>query len=113
MDRDLLKKRAVRFLPVSFISMGAAILVCGLVGMITGRGFGEAILYIALPMMSGGMGAGVVPLSGIYASALGTDSAFDCINNDSGICHWQCPCYHHSCYAGKTRLIQAISERKR
>jgi malate:Na+ symporter len=75
MDRDLLKKAAVRFLPVSFLSMGAAILVCGLVGMITGRGFGESILYIALPMMSGGMGAGVVPLSGIYASALGTDSA--------------------------------------
>ena len=75
MDRELLKKAAVRFLPVSFISMAAAILVCGLVGMLTGRGFGESILYIALPMMSGGMGAGVVPLSGIYASALGTDSA--------------------------------------
>jgi len=75
MDRELLKKAAVRFLPVSFISMAAAILVCGLVGMLSGRGFGDSILYIALPMMSGGMGAGVVPLSGIYASALGTDSA--------------------------------------
>lgn len=56
MDRDLLKKASVRFLPISFISMACAILMSGVAGMITGRGFGEAILYVALPMMSGGMG---------------------------------------------------------
>ncbi|MGI6109993.1 MAG: 2-hydroxycarboxylate transporter family protein [Eubacteriaceae bacterium] len=75
MSRDLLKKAAVRFLPVSFLSMAVAILAAGLMGIVTGRGFGETILYIAMPMMSGGMGAGVIPLSGIYANALGTDSA--------------------------------------
>lgn len=75
MDRNLLKKASLRFLPISFISMACAVLMCGVAGMITGRGFGESILYIALPMMSGGMGAGVVPLSGIYANAMGTDSA--------------------------------------
>ncbi len=75
MSRNLLKKAAVRFLPVSFISMACAILMAGVAGMITGRGFGESILYIALPMMSGGMGAGVIPLSGIYASATGAESA--------------------------------------
>lgn len=75
MNRELLKKAAVRFLPVSFISMAAAILAGGLAGMLTGRGFREAILYIAMPMMSGGMGAGVIPLSGIYANATGADSA--------------------------------------
>lgn len=75
MHRDLLKKAAVRFLPISFLSMACAILMAGLMGIITGRGFGQTILYIALPMMSGGMGAGVIPLSGIYAGATGADSA--------------------------------------
>ena len=55
MNRDLLKKAAVRFLPISFLSMACAILMAGLMGIITGRGFGQTILYIALPMMSGGM----------------------------------------------------------
>lgn len=75
MNRDFLKKAAVRFLPISFLSMACAILMAGLMGIITGRGFGQTILYIALPMMSGGMGAGVIPLSGIYAGATGADSA--------------------------------------
>lgn len=75
MNRDLLKKAAIRFLPVSFLSMACAILMAGLMGIITGYGFGETILYIAMPMMSGGMGAGVIPLSGIYANATGLDSA--------------------------------------
>ena len=75
MNRDLLKKAAVRFLPISFLSMACAILMAGLMGIITGRGFGQTILYIALPMMSGGMGAGVIPLSGIYAGATGAESA--------------------------------------
>lgn len=75
MNRDLLKKAAVRFLPISFLSMACVILMAGLMGIITGRGFGQTIPYIALPMMSGGMGAGVIPLSGIYAGATGADSA--------------------------------------
>lgn len=75
MNRDLLKKSAIRFLPVSFLSMACAVLAGGLVGLLTGRGFGESILYIALPMMSGGMGAGVAPLSEIYANATGLPQA--------------------------------------
>ena len=75
MDRKLLQRAAVRFLPVSFISMFCAILAGGVAGMLTGRGMADAILYVALPMMSGGMGAGVIPLSGIYANATGMESA--------------------------------------
>lgn len=75
MNRNLLKKSAIRFLPVSFLSMACAVLAGGLVGLLTGRGFGESILYIALPMMSGGMGAGVAPLSEIYANATGIPQA--------------------------------------
>ncbi len=75
MNRTLLKKAAVRFLPVSFISMACAMLMGGVAGMMTGRGFNESILYIAMPMMSGGMGAGVTPLSQIYANATGMEQA--------------------------------------
>lgn len=75
MDQELLKKAAVRFLPVSFLSMAVAALMAGIVGILTGQGFRETVLYIAMPMMSGGMGAGVVPLSNIYADALGLDKA--------------------------------------
>ncbi len=75
MNRDLLKKAAIRFLPVSFLSMACAMVMGGVAGMVTGRGFNDSILYIAMPMMSGGMGAGVTPLSQIYANATGLDQA--------------------------------------
>ena len=75
MNRTLLKKAAVRFLPVSFISMACAMLMGGVAGMLSGRGFNESILYIAMPMMSGGMGAGVTPLSQIYSNATGMEQA--------------------------------------
>ena len=75
MDRTLLLKAAVRVLPVALCAMTVAILSVGIVGMLVGYGFVDAIMYIAIPMMGGGMGAGVVPLSGMYASALNADSA--------------------------------------
>ncbi|WP_124067651.1 2-hydroxycarboxylate transporter family protein [Clostridium sp. E02] len=75
MDRSLLLKAAVRFLPVALCAMSLAIVMVGIVGGLTGYGFVDAIMYIAIPMMGGGMGAGVVPLSGMYAEALHVDSA--------------------------------------
>lgn len=75
MDRNLLKKATARFLPVSFLSMACAMLMGGAAGMVSGYGFRESILYIAMPMMSGGMGAGVTPLSEIYAQATGLEQA--------------------------------------
>lgn len=75
MDRSLLLKAAVRFLPVALCAMTMAILSVGAVGALVGYGFVDAIMYVAIPMMGGGMGAGVVPLSGMYAEALHTDSA--------------------------------------
>jgi malate:Na+ symporter len=70
MSRELLLKAAVRFLPVALCAMTCAILLVGLVGWISGYGFVEAIMFLAVPMMGGGMGAGVVPLSGMYAEVL-------------------------------------------
>ena len=75
MDRSLLLKAAIRFLPVALCAMAIAVLAVGVVGEIVGFGFVDAVMYVAIPMMGGGMGAGVVPLSGMYAQALGVDSA--------------------------------------
>lgn len=75
MDRTLLLRAAIRFLPVALCAMTFAILSVGIVGQIAGFGFVDAIMYVAIPMMGGGMGAGVVPLSGMYAQALNADSA--------------------------------------
>lgn len=74
MNRKLLLKASIRFLPVALISMISAFLMVGLVGALIGNGFRESALYVALPMMAGGIGAGVVPLSSIYASALHTQA---------------------------------------
>ena len=42
----------------------------GLVGMLIGNGFADSVMYVSMPMMSGGMGAGITPLSQIYAAGL-------------------------------------------
>ena len=73
MDRKLLIKAAVRYLPVILGGVATALLLCGFVGMIMGFGFEEAILYVALPIMGGGMGAGAIPLSQIFGSTLNMD----------------------------------------
>lgn len=75
MDRSLLLKAAIRFLPVALCAMTMAILAVGIIGQIVGFGFQDAVMYVAIPMMGGGMGAGVVPLSGMYAQALGVESS--------------------------------------
>ncbi len=75
MSRTLLLRASIRFLPVALCAMTMAILAVGVVGMLMGYGFVDAIMYIAIPMMGGGMGAGVVPLSGMYAQALNVDAS--------------------------------------
>ncbi|MDO4555594.1 MAG: 2-hydroxycarboxylate transporter family protein, partial [Lachnospiraceae bacterium] len=47
MNRNLLLKAAVRFLPVALCAMTMAILAVGVVGMIVGYGFVDAIMYVA------------------------------------------------------------------
>ena len=73
MDRKLLIKASMRYLPVILGGVCTALLLCGFVGMLMGFGFEEAVLYIALPIMGGGMGAGAVPLSQIFGSTLNMD----------------------------------------
>ncbi|MDF2889831.1 MAG: citrate:sodium symporter [Clostridia bacterium] len=75
MNRKLLIKAAVRYLPAI---LGGVVVALGLValgGALMGYGAKEAILYIGIPIMGGGMGAGAVPLSKIFGSTLAKDPA--------------------------------------
>lgn len=69
MNRKVLAKAAVGFLPTVLAGVVCAYLLGGLVGAVLGYGFWNAILYISQPIMGGGMGAGAIPISKIYASA--------------------------------------------
>lgn len=69
MDRKMVLKAAVRFLPVAFLTLIITFFVVGSVGALLGLGFQHTSLYITFPMMAGGVGAGIVPLSTIYGAA--------------------------------------------
>lgn len=73
MNRDLLVKASARFIPVSLVTMVVGALAVGGVGALIGEGFGHSILYVSFPQMVGGMGAGILPLSRIYATNLGAN----------------------------------------
>jgi Na+/citrate or Na+/malate symporter len=73
MNRKLLIKAAIRYLPAILGGVVIAMLLAGIVGAISGYGARQAILFIGLPIMGGGMGAGAVPLSKIFGESLGRD----------------------------------------
>ncbi|GAU76595.1 2-hydroxycarboxylate transporter family protein [Fusibacter sp. 3D3] len=73
MDKKLLLKAALRYFPVILGGVVAALGLAALVGGLMGYGAKEAALYVALPIMGGGMGAGAVPLSQIFGDALAVD----------------------------------------
>ena len=73
MDRNLLIKASIRYLPAILGGVALAMGLTFIVGSIIGYGGTEAMLYIAVPIMGGGMGAGAVPLSQIFGEALQID----------------------------------------
>jgi CCS family citrate carrier protein len=75
MNRDLLKRAAIRYLPVILGGVIVSLGLCSIFGQITGYGAREALLFISVPIMGGGMGAGAVPLSKIFGESLGKDPA--------------------------------------
>ena len=75
MSRQLLIKAALRYLPVIVGGVAVALGLVGFVGVITGYGATQAIFFIGIPIMGGGMGAGAVPLSKIFGEGLGADPA--------------------------------------
>ena len=75
MDRGLLLRATVKILPVAMCSVAVGIGLSGLFGVLLGDGFWEGILYIGVPMTSGGMTAGTLPLSEIFSHALGVEAS--------------------------------------
>lgn len=73
MSRKLLIKAAVGYLPIILGGVAMALLLTGIVGWITGYGFMKSVLFIAIPIMGGGMGAGAIPLSQIFAGPFDSD----------------------------------------
>ncbi len=73
MDRKLLIKASIRYLPCILGGVILAMGFAGILGAILGYGAKEAILFIAIPIMGGGMGAGAVPLSQIFAEGMKSD----------------------------------------
>lgn len=68
MDRDLLVKVGVRFFFPLMAGVVLALGVGGLVGHLIGFGFAETMFFVVGPIMGGGMAAGAVPMSEIYAT---------------------------------------------
>lgn len=73
-DRDLLIRATVKLLPTAVTALAVGVSLAGLLGLFMGNSFMEGILFIGIPMTSGGMTAGAVPLSEMYSSVLGMDA---------------------------------------
>ena len=71
MNRKLLIKAAIRYLPCIIGSVSLAVLLVSVFGKLFGLEVGESVAYIGIPIMGGGMGAGAVPISKVFESALG------------------------------------------
>ena len=75
MPRALLLEAGPRFAVPLIGCLAATLLLIGLLGAATGFGFVQGILFVAAPIMAGGLGLGAVPMSQMYAAATGSDSA--------------------------------------
>jgi Na+/citrate or Na+/malate symporter len=73
MNRKLLLRAAIRYFPAIIGGVIAALGLAALVGAVSSYGVTEAILFIAIPIMGGGMGAGAVPLAKIFGESMGRD----------------------------------------
>ena len=76
MDRKLLIKAGVRYFIPVIGGIILAFVLAGAIGAVSGYGFRQSILFIALPIMGGGTSAGAVPTSLAYESMLSHDSAY-------------------------------------
>ncbi len=70
MNRKLLIRAAVRYLPCIIGSVAVALLGVSLVGLLFGMSPGESTAFVGIPIMGGGMGAGAVPISKVFENAL-------------------------------------------
>ena len=73
MDRNLLIRAAIRYLPCIIGGFILAILFGGIAGVLTGNLFIDTTLFISIPIMGGGTSAGAVPLSQMFGEIMHRD----------------------------------------
>lgn len=71
MDRKMLMTIGVRFFVPLLGAVVSALVIGGLVGELIGFGFKDTLFYVVGPIMGGGMAAGAVPMSEIFAESSG------------------------------------------
>ncbi|MBO4927912.1 MAG: 2-hydroxycarboxylate transporter family protein [Clostridiales bacterium] len=74
MNRKLLMRAAIRYLPCIVGAVAFALAGVAAVGYLFSMNAGESIAYIGMPIMGGGMGAGAVPIAKVFESALSIPS---------------------------------------
>lgn len=75
LDRDMLIKSSVLYLPAILAGLVGASL-CGILGGLAfGKSPAEVLTAYVLPIMGGGAGAGAVPMAQVYADVTGQDSS--------------------------------------
>jgi len=70
MSKKLLMKAAIRYFPTILGAVAVALALVGVGGLFFGYTFFESMAYIGIPILGGGMGAGAVPISEVFASAM-------------------------------------------
>ena len=71
----MLLKSFVGYIPTILAGIVGALALAGVVGAVTGVGAIEAITGYAIPVMGGGNGAGIQPMSKMWAAATGGDAS--------------------------------------
>lgn len=72
-DRKTLLASCLRYVPCIAAAQVVGLAAVGAVGILIGYGFKEAILYIGLPAMGGGIAAGAIPMSKMFGDAMKQD----------------------------------------
>ncbi|GAF44102.1 2-hydroxycarboxylate transporter family protein [Rhodococcus wratislaviensis] len=75
MSRKVMIGGLVKIFPPLFIGTVVAVSVGIGVAMLFGYDFHRALFFIVVPILGGGIGEGVIPLSAAYASAMGGESS--------------------------------------
>lgn len=76
MDRNLLIRAGVRYFIPVLGGIAGAFALTGVIGAVSGYGWRQAILFIALPIMGGGTSAGAVPTAAAYGEAMSQGSDY-------------------------------------
>lgn len=76
MPRALLLKAGPRFLIPLLGCIVITFLIIGGISALLGFGFLKGILFVAGPIMAGGLGIGAVPMSQMYAAQTGAEASF-------------------------------------